>query len=119
MEEEHHRIFSRSLQAIKTLERDIYKLNDPGFCILEYMPPSPDPLAGIWYSCIYWVDHLESCEDIADVLEEFEDGESLDSFLKDDFLHWVEATSLLGSTWQGIGAMLKLESLVRVSCQFE
>lgn len=114
-EKEHHKIFSHSLHAFKSFERDMYKLKNPGTSITDVTRPSPDPLAGIWYSCLFWVDHLEDCQFIADALEEFEEGKSLDSFLRDDFLHWIEAISLLESTTKAIASMLKLENLVRVS----
>ncbi|CEJ59132.1 hypothetical protein PMG11_07767 [Penicillium brasilianum] len=112
-EKEHHKIFSRSLQAFKSLKCDMYKLKNSGTSITDVTRPNPDPLAGIWYSCSYWVDHLEDCQFIANGLEEFEEDKSLDSFLSDDFLHWIEAISLLGSTTEAIASMLKLENLVR------
>ncbi|CAG8901239.1 unnamed protein product [Penicillium egyptiacum] len=59
VDHQHYRIFSISLQDLsRTLERDMYKLKDPGFHRSLVSPPEPDPLAAVRYSCVYWADHL-------------------------------------------------------------
>jgi hypothetical protein len=40
------------------LRRDIYNLRTPGIYINQVKQPSPDLLAVVRYSCLYWVDHL-------------------------------------------------------------
>lgn len=116
MEAEHHRIFSRSLQAMfKILGRDIFQLKFPGFSIEKAMPPSPNPLAAAEYACLYWVHHLQNgCRDNENdtCLEE---GGCVDTFLQQKYFHWLEALSILGSVSQGIEAMLKLADLLQVS----
>jgi len=61
IEEIHHIIFSRSLDAMSTmLRRDIYGLKAPGFPIAHVGVLNPDPLAALRYPCVYWVDHLSA-----------------------------------------------------------
>ena len=58
-EDVHHNIFLRSLNAISIgLRRDMYDLRAPGIPIDKVQTPSPDPLATLRYSCVFWVDHL-------------------------------------------------------------
>jgi hypothetical protein len=55
--EAHYLIFSRSLQVMsRTLRRDMYSVVAAGFPIDQVKEPEPDPLAAVWYLCIYWVD---------------------------------------------------------------
>ncbi|KAL3478404.1 WD40 repeat-like protein [Aspergillus californicus] len=103
----HFHIFSRSLDVLrKNLRYDIYDLRASGFPIeqLENKTPSPDPLLGLGYACVYWVDHLSSSsvmEDTRRIIQQ--DWESLvDCFLRQDYLHWLEAMSILRSIGSGI-----------------
>jgi hypothetical protein len=115
MAEVNHTIFSRSLEIMsKTLRRDIYGLHAPGFPIDKVNQPNPDPLSAASYSCVYWVDHL--C-DIKTGHDEIGLGDNgiFHVFLKEHFLHWMEALSLLKSASSGILAVNKLESFLRVS----
>ncbi|KAK3938110.1 hypothetical protein QBC46DRAFT_356117 [Diplogelasinospora grovesii] len=96
IEDIHHTIFSRSLQVMsKTLRRDVYNLSAPGFPIDQVQPPNPDPLAAVRYSCIYWVDHLRDCDPKKNANEDLQGAGSIDTFLRRDYLHWLEALSLL------------------------
>lgn len=53
-EEAHYIIFSRSLYVMfKTLRRDIYNLQAPGYPIERVKQPDPDLLAALRYSCVY------------------------------------------------------------------
>ncbi|WAO86263.1 NACHT domain-containing protein [Fusarium falciforme] len=111
----HREIIERSLQAMNsTLERDIYKLKRPGVSIDEFDVPQPDPLASIHYSCIFWADHLitlasEGREAISDLIA---DGGPVDLFLRQSFLNWVEALSLLKSFPSGVRSIARLLSLL-------
>ncbi|KAJ5976249.1 NACHT-domain-containing protein [Penicillium waksmanii] len=107
-----HALFSRSLQAIAvTLRRDIYDLKDPGYLIDNVKDKDHDSLGPVRYACVYWVDHL--CADPREA--DFEEDGILDMFLQRDYLHWIEALSLLRSMSAGVFWMLKLEKLVTVS----
>jgi len=115
IEEIHHIIFSRSLRAMqKTLRRDIYSLGAPGFSIDKVTPPSPDPLAAVRYSCVYWVNHLGDCDHKNTNLK-LQDNDSIDTFLREKYLYWLEALSLLKGVSEGVASMLVLERLFEVS----
>ncbi|PTB40394.1 hypothetical protein M441DRAFT_170604 [Trichoderma asperellum CBS 433.97] len=109
----HYTIFSQSLQSINaTLRRDIYCLRDPGYLISQLQQPNPDPLIAVWYSCVYWINHL--CDyNIGDNTKvNFQEGGLLDTFLRRHFLHWLEALSLLQETSEGILALARLMDLL-------
>lgn len=111
----HHSIFQQSMQGmIKTLKRDMYQLGHPGYSIDQAQPPNPDPLAAVRYSCIYWVDHLHSCSHSQNSKEELQDNSPLDTFLREKYLYWLEALSLLRSMSNGMISMTKLEALFEV-----
>ncbi len=113
----HHSIFSRSLQVMReTLRRDIYGLNAPGFPIEKVRSPDPDPLAKARYACVYWFDHLRDCDPKKTVDKDLRDGGSIDAFLRETYLYWLEALSLQKSMSGGVASMLALEALIEVSC---
>lgn len=111
----HYSIFSKSLQAIgRTLRRDIYDLVAPGCRIDQVKPPYPDVLAAIRYACVHWVDHLYKCSPSKNAIEDLQDSGSVGVFLRQHYLHWLEALSLLRSLSDGVASMLRLESLLKV-----
>jgi hypothetical protein len=108
----HYTIFSRSLQVMsRTLRRDIYWLRAPGISIDQVNQPDPDPLAAARYSCLYWVNHLLDCHTREDTIKDLKDGGSVYSFLRQSFLYWLEALSLLKSVSNGVVMIKKLELL--------
>jgi hypothetical protein len=114
----HHTIFTRSLQAMsKTLQRDMYCLQELGVLIEEAEQPDLDLLALSRYSCIYWVDHLcksdPACS--ATYKQDIQDEGAVHAFLKENYLHWLEALSLCRSMAKGVLSMANLQSLVKVS----
>ncbi|KAM0158528.1 hypothetical protein ACHAQE_005438 [Botrytis cinerea] len=110
----HSRIFSRSLQAMSpTLRRDIYDLRAPGISIDQVKPPVPDPLATVRYSCLYWVDHLFECDAEGIIYNNLKDNGSVHNFLRQSFLCWFEALSLMRCLPNGIVIIRKLENLVQ------
>jgi NACHT domain/Heterokaryon incompatibility protein (HET) len=117
-EDTHYEIFSRSLHVMsRTLRRDIYDLYAPGYLIEQVKPPDPDPLGALYYSCIYWLDHLcdWSFDCYADQRVELQDGGIVDVFIRKKFLYWLEALSLCRSVPKGVLGMAKLEALIQVS----
>ena len=112
MEDVHHIIFSRSLNTMFTvLQRDRYDLKAPGFLIDEVQPPSPDPLATVRYSCVFWVDHLR--DSISDkTTAERSTHHAVHTFLKQKYLYWLEALSLLRAMSEGVIAIRQLEGLL-------
>jgi hypothetical protein len=108
----HYTMFSRSLQVLRTvLRRDIYSLRAPGITIDQVKQPDPDPLAAVRYSCLYWVDHLLECQRREDTIRDLKDSGPVYSFLRQYFLHWLEALSLLKSVSEGVLMIRKLEDL--------
>jgi hypothetical protein len=110
--EVHYAVFSRSLQVMSlVLRRDVYGLRAPGIIIDQVKQPDPDPLAAIRYFCLYWVDHLLECQSTEDIIKDLKDSGQVYSFLRQHFLYWLEALSLLRSVPQGIVIIKKLEDL--------
>ncbi|KAL2886900.1 Vegetative incompatibility protein HET-E-1 [Ceratocystis lukuohia] len=90
--DQHKTVFKRSLEILhKGLQRDVYNLKAPGCLIDEVKTPQPDPLAAIRYSCFFWVDHLNDSSKNDMGCE----SETILVFLKERYLHWLEALSLL------------------------
>jgi hypothetical protein len=117
-DETHHAIFSRSLMVMsRMLRRDMYNLKSLGCSIEEIQLPDPDPLATSRYSCIYWADHL--CESDShhhvDRAVSLQDGGSVDVFMKEKYLYWIEALSLCRSVSKGVLMVAKLQKLVQVT----
>ena len=111
-EDIHHIIFSRSLNAMSMVLRcDMYDLNAPGFSIGEVQTPSPDPLATVRYSCVFWVCHLRNS--ISDKgMPQYNTLNTVQTFLKKKYLYWLEALSLLLAMSEGIIAIKQLEGLL-------
>ncbi|KAK6502024.1 hypothetical protein TWF481_009842 [Arthrobotrys musiformis] len=90
------------------LKRNICKLTSPGKprtkirqeTIEENMPPD------VRYACCYWVYHLKQAGD------SINDEGPVHIFLRDHFLHWVEALCLLGKSYDIIVHIRDLSSLV-------
>ncbi|OAT05042.1 hypothetical protein BDBG_16392 [Blastomyces gilchristii SLH14081] len=112
MKDQHLAIFSRSLNVMfATLRRNIYNLSSPGSPLDQVRPLDPDPLAAAQYSCFFWVNHLQESDIKAN--NDLEEGGSVEKFLFQKFLHWVEAISLLRGISEGIAAMVKLDSFLK------
>jgi len=110
-----HTMVSRSLDAMSmTLQRDIYNLQHPGFSIKEIKSPDLDPLAPIRYACVYWIDHLCEIKSGHNRVGLCDNG-TIDVFLQEHFLHWLEALSLLKRMSEGVLSMAKLTDLLKVS----
>ncbi|KAJ5326548.1 uncharacterized protein N7506_009650 [Penicillium brevicompactum] len=113
----HRQIVSRSLDGFsKVLKRDLYNLVQPGACLAdldESQIPRPDPLASMRYSCVYWIEHF--CA----ILRYSDEGDSdklqFSAFWKTNFLHWLEALSLINCVSDGVLAMAKLLESLDVS----
>jgi hypothetical protein len=99
----HANIFKRSVAAISKLPKNIYSLTDFGPRPEDAQLPSPDPLASMRYPCFYWANHLcDTCcadtEDEAQVII----SETLEPFLNNHLLCWIESLSLLEGILEGL-----------------
>ena len=114
----HYDMFSRSLALMyATLKRDMYDLIALGFPIDKVEVPVHDPLAATRYSCIRWVDHLYDSflSSSSECIESLQDGGAIHTFLKAQYLHWLEALSLCRNMSAGVISMTKMEALVKVN----
>jgi hypothetical protein len=108
----HHNILSRSLRTMSlALRCDVYSLKAPGITIDQVKQPDPDPLAAVRYSCLYWVDHLLEGQTREETIKDLKDSGPVYSFLRQYFLYWLEALSLLKSVSEGVVMVRKLEDL--------
>ncbi|VUC33727.1 unnamed protein product [Clonostachys rosea] len=108
-EREAHLTLARNcLTLMDELKEDICDLRFPG---TRAKNVSLDKLATclpphLQYACRYWVSHVSEAEIIRE-----EDIQSIHSFLKTHFLHWIEALSLMG---QGLESIKLMNSLISV-----
>jgi hypothetical protein len=116
IEAAHYAIFSRSLQAMSMLHRDMYSLGELGYPAEQIIEPNPNPLAALRYSCIYWIDHLcnWSLNSFTDSSADLQDGGTVHEFLRKKYLYWLEALSLCKSVSKGVVSITKLETLLQV-----
>ncbi|KAF1932604.1 HET-domain-containing protein [Didymella exigua CBS 183.55] len=113
-EDIHQAIFSKSLAIqSRTLHRDMYSLKALGSPVEIVQAPKPDPLAASRYSCVYWIDHL--CDSnprfSATYAGCLQSSGTVDTFLREKYLYWLEALSLCGSMPKGVLSITKLQSL--------
>jgi hypothetical protein len=113
----HQTMLLRSLAILsRTLRRDMYSLEAPGYPIENVKLPEADPLAASRYPCIYWIDHLCDSEpkSSADSVGEVQVLRAVDEFLRKKYLYWLEGLSLCKSLGTGVVSMEKLWLLVQV-----
>jgi hypothetical protein len=115
----HFDIFTQSLAAMSgTLKQDIYKLGRPEILVKDIMPPHPDPLAAVRYSCIYWIDHLlSSSNKTPNYQNELSDNGAIFDFFKKHFLYWLEGLSLFHSFSSSILSIRRLRDALQVYLQ--
>jgi len=113
----HRTILSKSLAILsRTLRRDVYSLEAPGYPIENVKLPEADPLAVSRYPCIYWIDHLcDSKPDfLANSVGDLQVLGAVDEFIRKKYLYWLEGLSLCKSVGKGVVLIEKLWSLVQV-----
>jgi hypothetical protein len=94
-----------------TLKQDICGMRAPGTLAADV---GKDRVAQcikpeLEYACVNWIQHLTKGS------IELQDGDEVHSFLKEHFLHWLEALGWLGKVSEGIHAISLLEISVPVS----
>ncbi|KAI1457056.1 WD40 repeat-like protein [Annulohypoxylon moriforme] len=109
----HQKIFTRSLESMSSLQRNIYKLPYPGLLISEIETPNPNPLVAMRYSCIHWIDHF--CDFYGGIQNPPESDEikRVSLFFQEKFIYWLEASSLVQEMDSVISAITRLEGLLK------
>jgi hypothetical protein len=110
-------ILLRSLAILsKTLHRDMYSLDAPGYSIENVKLSEIDPLAVSRYPCIYWIDHLCDLKpkSLANRVGNLQVLDAVNEFLRKKYLYWLEGLSLCKSVGKGVVSMEKLWSLLQV-----
>ncbi|KAJ3458131.1 hypothetical protein MRS44_012240 [Fusarium solani] len=112
----HSHLFSRSMSVMEeNLKRDIYNLKKPEIPIWEIdLTRSPDPLSGLKYSCVHWIDHLEQVQ-----FQNRSHYQAVRLFIENSLLRWLEAMSLQKKIEEAINAVEKLRSLMTCSLTFD
>jgi hypothetical protein len=104
----HANIARRSIDVMSKLRKNIYALAQPGSILNDITVPIPDPLEGLRYCCIYWIQHLQKSE------AKLYDNDQVHKFLQDHLLHWLEALSLIKHLSDGILMINRLENWLQV-----
>jgi hypothetical protein len=63
----------------------------------------------VQYACLYWIQHLRRSG------AQLRDNDNVDQFLRNHFLHWLEALSWMQKISEGILEIISLESISPVS----
>ncbi|KAL8689298.1 MAG: hypothetical protein Q9218_004999 [Villophora microphyllina] len=70
------------------------------------------------YACEYWVDHLMTARSNTTAQHWLSDSEKVHSFFRKDFLHWLEAMSLMRKMPRALGEHVSLLALVQDARRF-
>jgi N-terminal domain of NWD NACHT-NTPase/NACHT domain/WD domain, G-beta repeat len=118
----HADISRRSINAMSQLTKNIYALPHPGSESKDITVPSPDPLEGLQYSCVYWVRHVCQVYSQLDLYQsikkpqenafDLHDNGHVHRFLEEHFHHWLEAVSLMRKTSLCVLMIIQLENLI-------
>ncbi|KAL8903300.1 MAG: hypothetical protein Q9207_004013 [Kuettlingeria erythrocarpa] len=68
----------------------------------------------VQYACQYWVDHLEGIRADSEAKHSIPDDGYIKSFFQKNFLHWLEAMSLMGKMSQAVLMITRLGDLLKV-----
>jgi heterokaryon incompatibility protein (HET) len=94
-----------------SLKEDICGVTIPGTLIADVESGRVEeclPLE-VQYACLHWVQHLQRSG------SQLRDNDDVDQFLRNHFLHWLEALSWMKKISEGILEMISLESIAPVS----
>ena len=98
------------LQDSERLRKNICSLTEPGVRRIEIGKEKIEGCipADIAYACSYWVLH------VVEGRKELRDDDQVHRFLRDHFLHWLEALSWLGRLSSAVPYIRQLHSCVKV-----
>lgn len=112
--EKHSDILAKCLERMtksRCIKEDICSLENHGISradidsrvIADCLP------SDLQYACRFWVYHLEQSQ------MRIKDNDSVQAFLQDHFLHWLESLSLLGRITKSINLVQTLQTMVCIS----
>lgn len=110
-EDVHYRLTMQCLRMCQNLRKNICGLPSDGTqrsgihrqTIDRCLPPE------LQYACRYWAYHLVQCTDLNDIIH------NAYVFVQKNFLHWMEAMSLLGHMSEVVGILNLLQTAILVS----
>lgn len=107
-----HMIITNSCLRImkEFLRSDICNLRSLGLegSIIDSQKVNADIPAAVQYACLNWAFHLQGARDhVSDYEEVFQ-------FLKEHFIHWIEALSLMRQVSESIKIIKNLQGLIQV-----
>jgi hypothetical protein len=108
----HRYLFERCLDLMSDhLRKDVCGLRRPGVLASEVEKCKVENCLrpAVQYACCHWATHLHGAR------VSLHDGDRLHTFLRDHFLHWLEALSLMGKTSLAVHMITSLESANMVS----
>ncbi|KAF2182636.1 hypothetical protein K469DRAFT_669646 [Zopfia rhizophila CBS 207.26] len=108
----HQKLTDDCIRLMTTsLRQDICDVDAPGALVADVkrgqveqcLPPE------VQYACLHWVQHLQKSG------TRLCDNDQVHQFLKERFLHWLEALSWIREVPEGIHAIASLESIALIS----
>lgn len=114
----HMELAKRCLELLShALKKDICNLRMPGVLIHEVQSSEIEVHLpkDVQYACRYWVDHLEKVNHKARIKIGLCDNGQIHTFFVKNFLHWLEALSLMGKISEGMHMITTLTSMLKVS----
>lgn len=126
LETTHLTISLQSLEAMKSLKRNMYNVSSPGIENSKFKASGPDPLISVRYSCAHWIRHFCNGNRKAEIYGDDDNGngnlpislngvDAVKEFFENSFLYWVEALGILRHMGNAIVSMKELEQMLRVS----
>lgn len=113
----HGELVTSCLKAISAgLKRNICHLPTPGSSPQDIQRETLNKQLPkhVQYACQYWMDHLAGTGSDFRVELGLRDDGKIHDFFEKDFLHWLEAMSLMGKMSQGVLMITKLANMVEV-----
>ncbi|KAK5739252.1 hypothetical protein LTS12_025331, partial [Elasticomyces elasticus] len=110
----HRSVFLAACRSMSgTLKRNVYGLDSVVQPVEHIDRPDPDPLAGLRYPCVHWVDHFIDTYNNENTSTGLQDEGRVSEFVKGKYLYWLEALSLCQSMSNGVLAMARLDHLLQ------
>ena len=111
-EQAHQKLAGSCIRLMNAcLKQDICSIDSPGSLVAEVRRTQVEQClpSELQYACLYWIQHLVKSG------AQLSNNDYLHKFLKEHFLHWLEALSWMGKVLEGIYAINALESIALVS----